>query len=49
MQTTEFSEDPLTVQRPLTWPSSLSKLQWTTNVHWPLAKFLKKSEPLGVR
>jgi hypothetical protein len=49
MQTTEFSDDPLTAPQPPIWHSSLNKLQWTTNVHWPLAKSLKKSEPLGVR
>ena len=49
MQTTEFSDDPLTALQPPTWPSLLNKPQWTMNVHWPLAKFLKKSEPLGVR
>lgn len=44
MRTTEFYDDPLKALQPPTWHSSLNKPLWTTNVHWLLARSLKKSE-----
>tara|TARA_B100001564_G_scaffold13701_1_gene10800 strand:+ start:353 stop:787 length:435 start_codon:yes stop_codon:yes gene_type:complete len=44
MRTTEFYDDPWKALQPPTWHSSLNKPLWTTNVHWLLAKSLKKSE-----
>ena len=44
MRTTEFYDDPWKALQPPTWHSSLNKPLWITNVHWLLAKSLKKSE-----
>ena len=49
MRTTESYDDPWKALQPLTWHSSLNKPLWTTNVHWLLAKSLKKSESMRVR